>query len=167
MVNTLPRNNSTKLLNGESLIEMKKGGFTIAESLLVLFITTFLFILSSNLQQLDSSRYELKLVTDEFLVQMEHAQNWAIITGEGVKVEVLRTAEGNQIQFKVERNGDNSIFHTIQTPESVSFTNFGHFWVKSDTGYVAPMTIEFKTKHQKKVITLQMGMGRHIVKDYE
>ena len=138
---------------------MKQAGFTLVETLITLMVTSILFLLSIQIMTLNTSNYELKLVTDDFLSKIEQAQNRAIITGEGVLVKVRKTPEFDDIQFLVEKNNDNYMIYKVSIPAGITYTNFREFWVKSDTGYIQPLTINFRTDHLTRKITFQMGMG--------
>lgn len=144
---------------------MKQAGFTIAETLITLIVTSFLFLISSQILHVNTSDYELKLVTDDFLTKIEYAQNRAIITGEGILVKVRQSPGKDDILFLVERGGENHTIKQLSIPEGISYTNFREFWVKGETGYIQPLTINFRTEKWTRKITFQMGMGRHKVED--
>src|SRR5699024_9615049 len=97
--------------------------------------------------------------------KIEYAQNRAIITSEGILVKVRQSPGKDDILFLVERGGENHTIKQLSIPEGISYTNFREFWVKGETGYIQPLTINFRTEKWTRKITFQMGMGRHKVED--
>lgn len=144
---------------------MNKKGFTLIETLMVLAITTILFMLTAQAYNVRTEDYELRYFVREFLSEIEHAQNMAVVTGMGVIVE--RTVIDGQIcyEFNQENNSRSQNEKKLVLPKGSSGTIFNAFWIKSDSGYIPPSTLNFWNKNINIRISFQFALGRFEVEE--
>lgn len=144
---------------------MNKKGFTLIETLMVLAITTILFMLTAQAYNVRTEDYELRYFVREFLGEIEHAQNMAVVTGIGVIVE--RTVIDGQIcyEFNQENNSRSQNEKKLVLPKGSSGTIFNAFWIKSDSGYIPPSTLNFWNKNINIRISFQFALGRFEVEE--
>lgn len=144
---------------------MNKKGFTLIETLMVLAITTILFMLTAQAYNVRTEDYELRYFVREFLSEIEHAQNMAVVTGIGVIVE--RTVIDGQIcyEFNQENNSRSQNEKKLVLPKGSSGTIFNAFWIKSDSGYIPPSTLNFWNKNINIRISFQFALGRFEVEE--
>ncbi|AZP05504.1 competence type IV pilus minor pilin ComGD [Jeotgalibaca ciconiae] len=144
---------------------LRKNGFTLFESLLVLFILSIVLLLSTPISQFSTDNYSMRLFVDDFLTEIEKAQNYAVIQNKPVKVE-MRTINGEtSIHFYVESSNPYFKDDVLSVPEGVASDTNQNFWIKSESGYIQPRTIQFSTEKLTTKITVQMGMGRYRVEE--
>lgn len=144
---------------------LKNSGFTLLETLIVLMITSVVFMVGVQVKNVQTDNYELRFFVREFLSEIENAQNKAVITGKGVVVQ--RKKENGQTVYYFSQE-DSIIMGTqrrLILPVSITATNFSTFWIKSDTGYIPPATINFGNSNINIRISFQFGLGRTEVEE--
>ena len=142
-----------------------QSGFSLVESLIVLMVTSLIFLLSSTTANHQSNNIELRYFVNHFLTELEKAQNYAVIQNKAVKVEIVTISGNTTIQFFTASPDYHFKKERLVLPTGVRVDRDQSFWVKGDTGYIQPTTIYFSNSQNAYKITIQMGMGRYRVEE--
>ncbi|UJF14663.1 type II secretion system GspH family protein [Jeotgalibaca sp. MA1X17-3] len=149
-------------------ILQNQNGFTLFETLVVLSITTLLVLLIPIQGFMDTNELSEQFFFEDFLTQWENAQNYAVITGEPVKVELRKPINGiSQIKFITNNGNVTFIDQKISVPASVSILENQSYWIKKSSGYITPQTIIFRTERYLFKIKIQFGNGRYHIEKTE
>lgn len=139
-----------------------KNGFTLFETLIVLSIMTFLVLLTPIRPLVDTKELEAQFFFEDFLTQWENAQNYAVITGQPVKVDLEKSNNGiSQVRFTTNAGNVSFIDGIMSAPAGVSIVNYQSYWIKKISGYITPQTIVFRTKSYLFKVKIQFGNGRY------
>lgn len=145
-----------------------QNGFTLFETLVVLSITILIGLLIPVQGLIDTSELSTQFFFEDFLTQWENAQNYAVITGEPVKVELRKPINGvSQIKFITNDGNVSFIDQKISVPASVSILENQSYWIKKSSGYITPETIIFRTERYLFKIKIQFGNGRYHIEKTE
>ena len=142
---------------------MYKSGFTLLESLLVLMIASMILLLTP-LVEAATDELAFNLFLDDFLTELHTAQSYAVITGNGVNMDVLRPIGAtHHAAFKDGTGSDRYINRKLLLPEGSKVIQGYTGFIKGGSGYLQPNTIIMETARYRYTITIQLGSGRYEV----
>lgn len=137
-------------------------GFTLLETLVVLSVMTVLLFITPLVPLLDTEEVSTRYFLEDFLTQWENAQNYAVVTGETVKIELNKPVNGiSKIKYSTVSGTVSFIDGTLIVPKEVSIVDYQTYWVKRHSGYTTSNTIVFKSKSYLIRVKIQLGNGRY------
>lgn len=146
---------------------MNKRGFTLFESLLVLAIASMILLLTPRLDTA-ADEFAFNLFLDDFLTELQTAQSYAVITGNGVNMDVARPIGATHYAvFKDGAGSDRYINRKLLLPEGARVIQGYTGFIKGGSGYLQPNTIIMETGKYRYTITIQLGSGRYEVNKAE
>jgi hypothetical protein len=146
---------------------MRKSGFTLFENLLVLMIATMILLLTPKLETA-TDEFAFRLFLDDFLTELHTAQSYAVITGNGVNMDVVRPIGATHYAvFKDGAGADSYINRKLFLPGGSRVIQGYTGFIKGGSGYLQPNTIIMETARYRYTITIQLGSGRYEVKKAE
>lgn len=146
------------------MIRRQKLGFTLLETLVVLFIISALTLISSPIHSIKTEDYELRMAVYDFLSEIEQAQNYAVITKKAVKVEKETNQGQPLISFRKEESYTTGRIDRIYFPKS-SQIYVDSFWINGVTGYIQPETLIFYNNSLRISVKFQFGFGRYVLEE--
>lgn len=142
--------------------EQKNRGFTLIEMLIVLGIMSFLLLLTPLISAVDTEEIAFRFFLEDFLSQLENAQNYAVVTGKGVKISAVEVRKGkSEITFLTETGSTAFIDRKLEAPEGVSLAQNKDFWIKRDSGYTTVNSFIFLNGQYRTSVKIQLGSGRY------
>jgi prepilin-type N-terminal cleavage/methylation domain-containing protein len=142
---------------------MRKSGFTLFESLLVLMIASMILLLTPQVGTA-TDEFAFNLFLDDFLTELHTAQSYAVITGKGVNIDVVRPIGATHYAvFKDGFGSDRYINRKLLLPEGSKVIQGYTGFIKGGSGYLQPNTIIMETARYRYTITIQLGSGRYEV----
>ncbi|CZQ80085.1 Hypothetical protein Tcol_11 [Trichococcus collinsii] len=142
---------------------MHKSGFTLMESLLVLMVASMILLLTPQLETA-TDEFAFNLFLDDFLTELHTAQSYAVITGKGVNIDVVRPiGTTHYAVFKDGAVSDRYINRKLLLPEGAKVIQGYTGFIKGGSGYLQPNTIIMETARYRYTITIQLGSGRYEV----
>ena len=142
---------------------MHKSGFTLFESLLVLLIASIILLLTPQLETA-TDEFAFNLFLDDFLTELHTAQSYAVITGNGVNMDVVRPIGATHYaDFKDSAGSDRYINRKLLLPEGSRVIQGYTGFIKGGSGYLQPNTIIMETARYRYTITILLGSGRYEV----
>ncbi|WP_068622913.1 prepilin-type N-terminal cleavage/methylation domain-containing protein [Trichococcus ilyis] len=140
---------------------MRKSGFTLFESLLVLAIASLILLLTPRLDTA-MDEFAFTLFLDDFLTELHTAQSYAVITGNGVNMDVARPIGATHYAvFKDGSVSDRYANRKLLLPEGARVIQGYTGFIKGGSGYLQPNTIIMETARSRYTITIQLGSGRY------
>lgn len=146
---------------------MNEEGFTLLESIVVLFIVTLTLSLPSVQTHEVHGKLEEELFFTELESRLQTMQTLAIVSGTRSMVTTYPSSQ--RIGFQnAGQSSESSLLKAMILPESVSLVagNVQQFHYNGQTGNVsAPLTIRFLANKRRRNVTIQLGSGRHLVSE--
>lgn len=141
-----------------------RNAFTLAEMAVVLMVASFLLLLTPSARIPDTTELSFRLFVSDFLSQLENAQNYAVITGQAVRLELVKPiGTQSSARFAIQDTQNPFINRKMLFPAETTVRKADTFYIKGETGYIQPDTIVFQSPAQTVSIKIQMGNGRYHV----
>lgn len=141
---------------------INQKGFTLIETLIALSIMTFLIFITPMVPLVDTEELAVNYFLEDFLTQWENAQNYAVVTGETIKVDLNKPIDGiSKIKWTTSSGNVSFIDKTILVPKEISIVDYQTYWMKRNSGYTTSNTITFRSKSYLIKVKIQLGNGRY------
>ena len=141
---------------------INQKGFTLIETLIALSIMTFLIFITPMVPLVDTEELAVNYFLEDFLTQWENAQNYAVVTGETIKVDLNKPIDGiSKIKWTTSSGNISFIDKTILVPKEISIVDYQTYWMKRNSGYTTSNTITFRSKSYLIKVKIQLGNGRY------
>ncbi|SFH78627.1 competence type IV pilus minor pilin ComGD [Pisciglobus halotolerans] len=139
----------------------RQKGFVFLESLLVLGIAVVLFSLPMFLTKGTANEMDIKLFKTSLTNSITSAQNYAILTDNRTKIELL--PKSRKITFKVVATTQQKYNHELVLPEGVEILNTRVFvyYFNSGNGNINQFDpIIFSVNGKRQKVVFQLGSGK-------
>lgn len=144
-------------------LQMDNKGFTLIESLLVLFILSLLLLIPPTVASSYKNRIQEELFLYEVRNQISFMQNYAVVTGELTSFRTF--PENDLISFRPNYDYQHPYRQNVYAPETVSIEKPGkEIKFNRKSGYNnRPKRIVFNFEKEKVELVFQMGGGKYYV----
>lgn len=149
------------------LKRMNNKGFSLLESLLVLFILSLLLLIPPTVSSSYKNRIQEELFLYEVKKQISFMQNYAVVTGDLTSFRTF--PEYDKINFRLTYDRQHPYSRDVYLPETVSLEPPGRLYTfQRKTGYNTELErITFNFEKEKVEIVFQMGGGKYYVERSE
>ena len=144
---------------------MNERGFTLLESIVVLFIVVLALWLPSIRTREIHHALEEEWFFNELDSRLQTMQTLAIVSGNRSIVTIYPTGKLISYQNSSQEMGS-PLLRTMHLPKNIHFFagNVQSYHYSGTTGNVsAPLTIRFLANNKRRDLTIQLGSGRHLL----